>query len=97
MLRRDDDVQVIVRDHGPGVPEGELEAIFRPFYRVAPDRDRKTGGRGIGLAIAERGVRAHEGTIAATNAEGGGLQVTLTLPIRALPTRGLPDHATLAL
>lgn len=84
VLRHGDDAQVIVRDHGPGVPEPELEAIFRPFYRVAPDRDRKTGGRGIGLAIAERGARAHEGNIVASNADGGGLRVVLTLPVRTL-------------
>lgn len=80
MKREKDDIVVFIRDHGPGVPESELEAIFRPFYRVAPDRDRKTGGRGLGLAIAERGVRAHGGTIVASNATGGGLEVALTLP-----------------
>jgi signal transduction histidine kinase len=78
--RRGDDAVVIIRDHGPGVPEAELEAIFRPFYRVGSDRDRKTGGRGLGLAIAERGVFVHGGTIEASNAESG-LQVTITLPM----------------
>ena len=78
--RHDDDVLVRIRDHGPGVPEGELEAIFRAFYRVAPDRDRRTGGHGIGLAIAERSLRAHDGTIRASNAAGGGLEVTLSIP-----------------
>lgn len=81
MERRGENVAIEVRDHGPGVPSSDLEAIFRPFFRVAPDRDRKTGGRGLGLAIAERAVRVHGGTIEAVNTEQG-LQVTLTVPSR---------------
>jgi two-component system sensor histidine kinase CpxA len=50
---------------------------------VDPDRDRKTGGAGLGLAIAERAVRLHDGTIEAENADGGGLLVRMCLPIRA--------------
>src|SRR4030095_499954 len=48
---------VKVRDHGQGVPQEAIEEIFRPFYRVEPDRDRKTGGVGLGLSIAARAVR----------------------------------------
>lgn len=68
-----------VRDYGPGVPEGELEAIFRPFYRVEHDRNRTNGGVGLGLAIASRAVTAHNGAITARNAEPG-LAVEITLP-----------------
>ncbi len=73
-------VQITVRDRGPGVPEGELEDIFRPFYRVGTARDRKGGGTGIGLAITDRAVRLHGGRVEAKNAEGGGLRVTIDLP-----------------
>ncbi len=62
---------VRVADHGGGVPPDELENLFRPFYRVGEARERKTGGIGLGLAIAERAVRAHKGTITAKNANGG--------------------------
>jgi signal transduction histidine kinase len=72
--------EVVVRDHGPGVPEAELAAIFEPFYRTSTSRDRKTGGTGVGLAITHRGVRLHGGTVRAANAPGGGLVVTLELP-----------------
>jgi signal transduction histidine kinase len=72
-------VVVRVRDQGPGVPEGELQRIFDPFYRVAPDRDRQSGGVGLGLAIARRAVELHQGTIAARNALPG-LEVSITLP-----------------
>ncbi len=60
-----------ISDHGGGVPEEELPNLFRPFYRVGEARERKTGGIGLGLAIAERAVKAHKGTITAKNSNGG--------------------------
>ncbi|MDT7816569.1 MAG: two-component system, OmpR family, sensor histidine kinase CpxA [Acidobacteriaceae bacterium] len=71
---------ITVRDHGSGVPEDKIEAIFRPFYRVEDARDRKTGGTGLGLAIAARAVRVHEGSINATNSSDGGLIVEIRIP-----------------
>lgn len=62
---------VKIADHGGGVPEDELANLFRPFYRVGEARERKTGGIGLGLAIAERAVKAHKGTITAQNLNGG--------------------------
>lgn len=70
-----------VRDHGPGLPDAELSEVFRPFYRVGDDRDRDTGGAGLGLAIADRAVRVHGGTITAANALDGGLIVEIKLPV----------------
>ncbi len=70
---------ISVRDYGAGVPETELANLFRPFYRVQAARERKTGGIGLGLAIAERAVHAHGGTIAAANTENG-LAVEIELP-----------------
>jgi signal transduction histidine kinase len=71
-----------IRDHGAGVPERELEEIFRPFHRVGEARERKTGGIGLGLAITEQAVAAHDGKIAARNADndGGGLMVEIEIP-----------------
>jgi two-component system, OmpR family, sensor histidine kinase CpxA len=72
--------EIRVRDHGPGVPEAELQNLFRPFYRVANARERKTGGTGLGLAITERAVRLHGGSVEARNAPEGGLIVHIHLP-----------------
>ncbi len=69
-----------VRDHGPGVPEPALEAIFEPFFRVEEHRAKRGGGAGIGLAIAKRAAAAHSGSLRAENASGGGLRVELCLP-----------------
>jgi len=60
-----------VSDHGGGVPADELANLFRPFYRVGEARERKTGGIGLGLAIAQRAIQAHRGTISAHNADDG--------------------------
>lgn len=69
-----------VEDEGPGVPENHLTEIFRPFYRVAEDRNRRTGGTGLGLAIAFKAVERHGGTMRAANRPEGGLQVCMELP-----------------
>ena len=70
-----------VRDQGPGVPEAELQNIFRPFYRVNDARERQSGGAGVGLAISDRAVRLHGGSLRAFNAPGGGLIMELELPL----------------
>jgi signal transduction histidine kinase len=70
-----------VRDHGPGVPETDLQHLFEPFFRVAESRSRDSGGDGIGLAITARVLAAHGGSARALNAPGGGLQVELSLPL----------------
>ncbi|GAD80905.1 envelope stress sensor histidine kinase CpxA [Vibrio ezurae] len=73
-----------VEDDGPGVPEEELESIFRPFYRVSTARDRDSGGTGLGLAITENAVLQHNGTIEASKSTAlGGLKMTIHLPIQA--------------
>jgi signal transduction histidine kinase len=72
---------ISVRDHGAGVPANALADIFRPFYRVADARERESGGVGLGLAIAERAVRLHHGSVTATNHPDGGLVIELRLPI----------------
>ncbi len=73
--------RIEVRDQGEGVPESELDKIFTSFYRLAPSRDRNSGGSGIGLAISERAVRLHNGSIKAANRPEGGLLITITLPL----------------
>jgi signal transduction histidine kinase len=70
---------ISIRDRGPGVPDGALQNIFQPFYRVDTDRDRQTGGAGLGLAIAERAIAVHRGSVTAENSEPG-LRVEIRLP-----------------
>jgi len=70
---------VRIRDYGTGVPEEALPRIFDAFYRVETDRDRASGGAGLGLSIARRAVELHKGTIRARNA-GPGLEVEIDFP-----------------
>jgi len=78
----DNDVRLELRiqDEGPGIPAGELEKVFEPFYRVEGSRNRDTGGTGLGLAIARSVAELHGGSIVLTNCPQGGLAATLTLP-----------------
>jgi two-component system sensor histidine kinase CpxA len=75
--------EIVIRDHGPGVPERDLARIFEPFYRVAESRDRDSGGEGIGLAITAQVMKSHGGSATAVNGHGGGLEVRLSLPADA--------------
>ena len=83
---------ITVRDHGPGVPEQEMDNLFRPFYRMDTARTRDTGGSGLGLAIAERSVRLHGGAISAANMAEGGFTVEIRLPATLL--RAQSDEPT---
>jgi two-component system sensor histidine kinase CpxA len=78
---------VTIRDHGSGVPRDALNEIFKPFYRVEGDRDRSSGGVGLGLAIARRAIELHQGTVTAFNADPG-LIVAIELPLHS-------DHPSL--
>ncbi len=73
-------LNIRIQDAGPGVPEAELDTIFEPFHRG----NTASSGYGLGLAIARRAVQAHGGELHACNREGGGLEVVLALPHRAV-------------
>jgi signal transduction histidine kinase len=76
------DLVIRVRDHGPGIPEEELERVFEPFYRLESSRNRDSGGTGLGLTIARDIAQAHGGSLLLANLAGGGLEATLRLPRR---------------
>ena len=69
---------VVVRDHGPGIDEGDLPFVFDRFYRAPAARGLP--GSGLGLAIVRQVAEAHGGTVTAEPAEGGGTRVRLSLP-----------------
>jgi two-component system, OmpR family, sensor kinase len=87
-LRSRDDrksVTVSICDRGPGVPNSDLEAVFKPFFRASStDTSDAGGGYGLGLAIAKRAVEAHAGRIRAKNRVGGGLCIKIELALTAV-------------
>ncbi|MGH2444203.1 MAG: sensor histidine kinase, partial [Chloroflexota bacterium] len=70
-----------VFDTGPGIAAHDLAHLFEPMYRADVSRSRETGGRGLGLAIARRILRAHGGDLVAANRETGGAEFTGSLPL----------------
>jgi two-component system, OmpR family, sensor histidine kinase CpxA len=75
------EIHIDIEDNGPGVPEEQLNKIFNPFYRVDTSREKKTGGYGLGLSIAQQAIKLHKGAILAKNLPGGGLLVRIILPL----------------
>lgn len=71
-----------VKDRGPGIAPQDLPHVFEPFYRAERSRTRDAGGVGLGLALAKRIVESHGGSIGAKAREGGGLDVSFTLPLK---------------
>lgn len=78
--RREDVVEVAVEDDGPGIPEDQREAVFKPFFRLDGARNPSSGGAGLGLAIARDVARSHGGDIRMGKATLGGLRAELRLP-----------------
>ena len=81
--QQNDTLYISIRDFGPGVPDEELEEIFRAFYRIDTSRARTSGGVGLGLALARETAIQHGGNIVARNANPG-LCVTVTLPMYSI-------------
>ena len=75
-------LHINVDDEGSGVPEDELDSIFTPFQRSS-HANTNPSGYGLGLAIAQRAVESHGGTIRALNRTGGGLRVEIILPLHS--------------
>jgi two-component system sensor histidine kinase SenX3 len=79
--RADDDmVELVVTDHGVGIPAHEIDRIFERFYRVDPARARSTGGTGLGLSIVKHVATIHGGETRVWSVEGQGSTFTLALP-----------------
>jgi anti-anti-sigma factor len=81
VARAGDDVRIDVRDHGPGLPTADADALFDRFWRAEGGRERGKAGAGLGLAIVAGIVEAH-------NAPGGGARFTVVLPAAAFHPPG---------
>jgi two-component system OmpR family sensor kinase len=76
-------IEVVVRDHGPGIDPALLPRVFDRF--VQGDGSRATSGSGLGLSIVRAVASEHGGQVTAANAPDGGAVMTLTLPREARP------------
>jgi signal transduction histidine kinase len=75
------DATVSVTDDGPGIPAADRERVFDRFVRLDPDRSRRGGGAGLGLAIVREIVAAHRGSVTVDDRPGGGTRMTIQLPL----------------
>jgi len=85
LLGHPGELELRIDDHGPGIPEDQLEAVFRPFYRVDSARHRgvgnsTSGGSGLGLYIARDLAERLGGRLSLSNRPEGGLRARLLLP-----------------
>ncbi|NEV62690.1 ATP-binding protein [Thiorhodococcus minor] len=71
---------IFVLDRGSGIPEGELEAVLRPYYRLEGSRNRATGGTGLGLAVAHQLALANQIELRLGRRRGGGTIASVRLP-----------------
>lgn len=82
-LRRDgDEAVLLVEDRGPGIPAADREIVLEAFHRRDSARNLDRRGFGLGLAIVNDILHQHRGTLAFSDRPGGGLTVTVTLPVR---------------
>lgn len=71
--------RVIVRDAGAGIPDDQLEKVFRPFYRLETSRSQETGGTGLGLAIVRQLAESNGWKVVLENRATGGLEAVLEI------------------
>src|SRR5450830_1870718 len=79
------EVGIEVRDHGPGLPEAELEHVLQPFVRLEAAAQRYRGGMGLGLSIARDIALRHQGQLQLRNRPEGGLMAVVRLPRQGVP------------
>jgi signal transduction histidine kinase len=75
-----DGYDVLVEDHGPGIPETERQRVFEPFVRLESSRNEATGGTGLGLTLVKAIAESHGGGVKLESRPGGGLRARMHLP-----------------
>ena len=86
-----DDLKILVKDSGPGIPEDQIKNVIEPFVRLEKSRSRQTGGNGLGLSIANSIILAHGGTLTLSNRSVGGLCASVFLPDAVVASEHLPS------
>ncbi|MCW8995503.1 MAG: ATP-binding protein [Psychromonas sp.] len=82
LLQDKKNIQLIIEDSAPAVPDDSLTKLFQRLYRVDKSRSRANGGSGLGLSICQNIVEAHGGMITADHSSLGGLQIKISLPVK---------------
>jgi len=78
---REDAVEVVIDDDGPGIDEEHREDVFKPFFRIEGSRNQGTGGIGLGMTITRDVIRSHGGEVELLTSPLGGLRVKIRIPV----------------
>jgi signal transduction histidine kinase len=81
-------IEILICDEGPGLPDDALEQAFAPYHRLETSRNRASGGVGLGLTAARSIIRAHGGEVRLSNRPSGGLEARVDLPVSQPDARG---------
>lgn len=98
-LHADGAINIVVEDHGPGIPPEDIERVMRPFEQSDPTRNTERLGVGLGLPLSRRFMRLHGGELRLISAMGSGTAAVLSLPRKRLQqskcgaTTNISNHA----
>ena len=81
LTKKSTNIFIKIEDDGPGIPEGEYENVFKPFYKIDKGRAEAKSSVGLGLSIASDIIRSHGGNIKLEKAKLNGLGVKIFLPV----------------
>ncbi len=79
--KRRENIEILIDDDGPGIPEPYRKEVFKPFFRLESSRNQETGGSGLGLSIARDIARIHGGELTLDDSPQGGLRANLQIPL----------------
>jgi len=80
VVHKNNRITIYIDDDGPGIPNGKMEEVTKPFVRLETSRSKQTGGTGLGLSIAETIIQASGGRLELHNRKEGGLRASIILP-----------------
>ena len=74
------EIQIVVKDTGVGIPKEDQDRVFERFYRVDKSRSKEIGGTGLGLSIVKHAVGALKGSVMLRSEEGNGTEICMKFP-----------------
>ena len=81
LSRKKNNLLIVIDDDGPGIPENELENVFKPFYKMDKSRGKSKSSVGLGLSITSDIIKSHGGNIILGKSPLNGLRVKIFLPL----------------